>query len=179
MATTPPPIPSLENVARDGEDERREQSVEDVFVRAQPCREHHAEEAASNASADELGCEPPVHQPGRCIVQRGRQPERPDGQERRADRVDHWHAGRKHETWHDQKTSADPEEAGSRAGGERHGCGDKAHPEVDGTIFDRCRLPGLEHQGANHDHQNAEQEDQPVSVHRLAEAGADQRAEDA
>lgn len=171
------PSRSDQHVSRDDEHERRE-GRRQAFGRArQTLRDSRPEQNAEHAAADEHEGERPVDQARRGVIDRRRQSEGRDGDERGAHGVEHRHPGRADETRHDEKAAADAEEA-------REHARDEPIAEHFRRLRERALDAGrsgimsfLQHENADEDHDEGEQKQKLLSVETLADRRSAERAE--
>ena len=121
----------------------------------------------------------PIDQAGDRIVDRCRQAERADRQQRRADGVEDRHAAAEHDAGDDQEAAADPEKTGKHA---------DEKPDHDETNGDRrCHphpgiafgCPRTQHGGADRDHRQGEEKHQLPTIDQLSQGRSNRGAGDA
>src|SRR5262249_51081469 len=136
---------ATEHIGGNDKNDRYKGTIEAVLAASQPVGEGPTRHPAEYAARNELGRDLPVDETGERVIDRRREAEGADCEERRADCIDHWHAGRQDQTWHDQEPAANAEEPRRDPNAGSHQRGEPTCPRVGLSLAGRRRFARDQH----------------------------------
>ena len=172
-----------DDVESDRPDDDRESGREHPAPPAEMACGCRAGDTADRAAGKQQKRDPPVNQAGKGIVGGRGGAEAGHRNQRRSDGIDQRHAGCNHQAGDDQEAAADAEETGEEAGGQCGGAEPRKQfarrSAIEADLGISCARRPAYHRDGDHNHDDAEQRQQPLAVDGLAGGRADSGASNA